>query len=53
MRTAAYDRRGHGRSSDRGYGYDADVLARDLATIIEQLDLKDTVLVFLAIRTGF
>jgi pimeloyl-ACP methyl ester carboxylesterase len=45
VRTAAYDRRGHGRSSDPGSGYDFDVLARDLATIIERLDLKDTVLV--------
>jgi non-heme chloroperoxidase len=45
MRTAAYDRRGHGRSSDPGSNYDFDVLAGDLATIIEQLDLKDTALV--------
>jgi len=45
MRTAAYDRRGHGRSSDPGSSYDFDVLADDLATIIERLELKDTALV--------
>jgi non-heme chloroperoxidase len=45
MRTVAYDRRGHGRSTDSGSNYDSDVLARDLATIIEQLDLRDLALV--------
>jgi non-heme chloroperoxidase len=45
MRTLAYDRRGHGRSSDPGFGYDADVLAHDLAAIIDQLGLKDIALV--------
>ena len=45
MRTLAYDRRGHGRSSDPGADYDFDVLAHDLARLIEQLDLRDIVLV--------
>jgi non-heme chloroperoxidase len=45
MRTVAYDRRGHGRSSDPGSNYDSDVLAHDLAKIIEQLDLRDIALV--------
>lgn len=45
MRTVAYDRRGHGRSSDPGSNYDFEVLARDLATIIERLDLRDLALV--------
>jgi non-heme chloroperoxidase len=45
MRTVAYDRRGHGRSSDPGGDYDFDVLAHDLAELIEQFDLKDVALV--------
>ncbi len=45
MRTVAYDRRGHGRSSDPGFNYDFDVLSRDLATVIEQLDLRNLALV--------
>jgi pimeloyl-ACP methyl ester carboxylesterase len=45
MRTLAYDRRGHGRSSDPGFSYGYDALAKDLATFIEQLDLRDIVLV--------
>jgi non-heme chloroperoxidase len=46
FRTIAYDRRGHGRSTDPGYGYDNyDTLADDLARLIEHLDLHDVVLV--------
>jgi non-heme chloroperoxidase len=45
MRTVAYDRRGHGRSSDPGADYDFDFLAHDLAQIIEHLDLRDIALV--------
>lgn len=44
FRTIAYDRRGHGRSTDPGV-YDYDILADDLAKIIETLDLSDVVLV--------
>jgi pimeloyl-ACP methyl ester carboxylesterase len=41
----AYDKRGHGRSSDPGSGYDYDTLSDDIAAVIEQLDLHDLVLV--------
>src|SRR5439155_13458409 len=41
----AYDKRGHGRSSDPGRGYDYDTLADDLAAVLDQLDLRDVVLV--------
>jgi len=44
MRTVAYDRRGHGFSSDSGE-VDYDVLANDLATVIATLDLRDVTLV--------
>jgi pimeloyl-ACP methyl ester carboxylesterase len=44
-RCIAYDKRGHGRSSDPGRGYDYDSLADDLASLIEKLDLHDVVLV--------
>jgi pimeloyl-ACP methyl ester carboxylesterase len=44
-RCIAYDRRGHGRSTDPGRGYDYDTLTGDLAALIEQLDLRDAVLV--------
>ncbi|WP_312520022.1 alpha/beta hydrolase [Massilia sp.] len=44
-RALAFDRRGHGRSSDPGAGYDFDTLADDLAAVIEALELHDVVLV--------
>jgi non-heme chloroperoxidase len=44
-RCVAFDRRGHGRSDDPGYGYDLDSLTSDLATVIETLDLRDVTLV--------
>lgn len=44
LRTIAYDRRGHGRSTDWG-GHDYDSLADDLAAVIEVLDLQDVTLV--------
>jgi non-heme chloroperoxidase len=44
-RCITYDRRGHGRSSDPGRGYDYDTLADDLATVIAHLDLSDVTLV--------
>src|SRR5262249_18789307 len=40
IRCIAYDRRGHGRSSQPGQGYDYDTLADDLAAVISYLDLK-------------
>lgn len=44
LRTIAYDRRGHGRSTDFG-GLDYDSLADDLATALVALDLDDVTLV--------
>ncbi|MBI5088809.1 MAG: alpha/beta hydrolase [Actinobacteria bacterium] len=38
------DRRGHGRSDLPGAGYDLDTLAIDIGTVLEQLDLRDVVL---------
>jgi len=45
VRCIAYDRRGHGRSSDPGHGYEIDTLADDLSAVIESLDLKEVTLV--------
>jgi non-heme chloroperoxidase len=44
-RCVAPDRRGHGRSDEPGRGYDFDTLADDIAQVMEQLDLRDVVLV--------
>ena len=44
-RAIAADRRGHGRSSQTWDGNELDTYADDLAEVIEQLDLKDVVLV--------
>jgi pimeloyl-ACP methyl ester carboxylesterase len=44
-RCIAYDRRGHGRSSDPGRGFDYDTLADDLAAVLDALDLKNVTLV--------
>lgn len=44
-RVIAYDRRGHGRSSQPWEGYDNNTFADDLAEIIDQLELRDIVLV--------
>ena len=41
----SYDRRGHGRSSDPGSGFDHDTLADDLAAIIDSLKLDRVTLV--------
>lgn len=45
FRCVAFDRRGHGRSSDPGRGYDFDTLSDDLAAVMEVLDLRDVTLV--------
>ena len=45
MRVIAFDRRGHGRSSDPGRGYDFNTLADDLAAVLEALDLDHVTLV--------
>lgn len=44
FRTIAYDRRGHGRSTDRG-GFDYDALADDLAAVLDTLDIREATLV--------
>ncbi|MBN9087127.1 MAG: alpha/beta hydrolase [Reyranella sp.] len=52
LRCVAYDRRGHGRSSDPGRGYDYDRLADDLAAVIERLDLRDVTLAGYSMGNG-
>ncbi|MPZ33887.1 MAG: alpha/beta fold hydrolase [Rhodospirillales bacterium] len=52
LRCVAYDRRGHGRSSDPGRGYDYDRLADDLAAVVNQLDLTDVTLVAYSMGNG-
>ena len=42
-RVIAYDRRGHGRSSQPWHGNDMDSYADDLAELVHKLDLKDAV----------
>ena len=44
-RVIAYDRRGHGRSSQPWDGNNMDTYADDLAALIDALDLRDAVLV--------
>ena len=45
FRCVAYDQRGHGSSSDPGNGFDYDTLSDDLATVIQELDLRGVMLV--------
>jgi len=52
VRCIAYDRRGHGRSSHAGGGYDYDTLADDLAAVLDTLDLRDVILVGMSMATG-
>ncbi|MCX4993508.1 alpha/beta fold hydrolase [Streptomyces sp. NBC_00568] len=51
-RVITYDRRGFGRSSRPTTGYDYDTFAADLNTLLENLDLTDTVLVGFSMGTG-
>jgi non-heme chloroperoxidase len=51
-RCVAYDRRGHGRSSDPGRGYDFDTLADDLDSVLSTLDLSNVTLVAHSIASG-
>lgn len=44
-RCVAHDRRGHGRSSQPWGGNEMNTYADDLATLMEELDLKDAVLI--------
>jgi pimeloyl-ACP methyl ester carboxylesterase len=52
LRCIAYDRRGHGRSSDPGGGYDHDTLADDLAAVIEHRGLAGLTLVGHSMASG-
>lgn len=51
-RVITYDRRGFGQSSKAGAGYDYDTFAADLNTVMEQLDLRDAILVGFSMGTG-
>lgn len=51
-RVITYDRRGFGRSSKVGIGYDYDTFAADLNTVLETLDLRDVILVGFSMGTG-
>ena len=44
-RTVGLDRRGHGRSGQTWHGNDMDTYADDLAELMENLDLRDAILV--------
>ena len=52
VRCVAYDRRGHGRSSDAGRGYDYGTLADDLAAVLDALDLRRVTLVGMSMASG-
>jgi non-heme chloroperoxidase len=52
LRCIAYDRRGCGRSDQPGDGYDFDTLADDLATVIDDRDLRDVTLVSHSMGSG-
>ncbi|KRB36676.1 alpha/beta fold hydrolase [Microbacterium sp. Root180] len=51
-RVIAYDRRGFGASSKAGSGYDYDTFAADLHALVEDLDLRDAILVGFSMGTG-
>ena len=51
-RVITYDRRGFGKSSQPTVGYDYDTFAADLATLLDELDLTDVVLVGFSMGTG-
>src|ERR1700722_20001478 len=51
-RVIMYDRRGFGQSSQPSSGYDYDTFAADLNTIMEELDLRNAVLVGHSMGTG-
>jgi non-heme chloroperoxidase len=51
-RTIAYDRRGFGKSSHPAMGYNYDTFAADLDVIMNELDLRDAVLVGHSMGTG-
>jgi non-heme chloroperoxidase len=52
FRVITYDRRGFGRSSKVGVGYDYDTFAADLDAVLTTLDLHDVILVGFSMGTG-
>ena len=51
-RVITYDRRGFGRSSKTGVGYNYDTFAADLDKLLKKLDLKNVALVGFSMGTG-
>lgn len=51
-RVITYDRRGFGESSQPWSGYDYDTFAADLKTLLDELDLRDVVLVGFSMGGG-
>ncbi|HEY0718038.1 MAG TPA: alpha/beta hydrolase [Streptosporangiaceae bacterium] len=51
-RVITYDRRGSGQSSRPSSGYDYDTLAADLAILVDQLKLREVMLVGFGMGTG-
>ena len=51
-RVITYDRRGFGKSSQPASGYGYDTFAADLSTLLDYLDLRDTVLAGHSMGTG-
>ena len=51
-RVITYDRRGFGQSDRPAEGYDFDTLARDLDTVLTELDLHEVTLVGFSLGTG-
>ena len=51
-RVVTYDRRGFGQSSQPAGGYDYDTFTADLASLLEQLDLRDVTLVGFSMGGG-
>src|SRR5581483_11342055 len=52
FRCVAFDRRGHGRSTRPGRGFDYDTLSDDLASVLEALDLRNVTLVGMSMAGG-
>jgi non-heme chloroperoxidase len=52
FRVITYDRRGFGKSDKPTFGYDYDTFVADLAKVLEELQLRDVVLVGHSMGTG-
>lgn len=52
FRVITYDRRGFGRSDQPSTGYNYDTFAADLKTLLETLDLKDTIIAGFSMGSG-